>query len=536
MGWCKQIGISLLAVVAGCAPAAAEKLLFVPLDNRPVSLEYTVDSFRKAGVTVETPPLALLSSDRQNGDPDKLLQWLDAHATGADGAVVSTDSLIYGGLVPSRTHELPESTLEARTKALLAFKAKHRGVPLYGFATIMRSPKWSSAPAEPAYYSQYGPKLFQWGALRDRDRLGLLKKKGKKELQQLEAEIPAEIRQDLLSRRWKNLTVLRQLADGLGQGSLDYLLLGRDDSAPYSEAHRDAAVLLEGVDKAYGYKLRSFSGADELGMTLLNRALNRARGVTPLVYTFYNEGKGPETVASYEDSPIRTSYRQHVLAAGAYPARFDKRADLVLGIYTPFTGVTVGADTAANTDTLDEPGQRFLRRTRDYVLRGANTGIADIAFGNGGSNALVQGLFTGYKDELGPLGYQLGSYAGWNTASNSLGYALGQGLLRPYLNDADRQELLTTRYLDDWAYQSRVRQQVRQELVWPQKWTDGKLTDDQTKQAEQLVTEKMKTTAEPVLGKRVEQYGYKLPWHRTFEIDVKKNKMSDVSLSEDGRQ
>lgn len=512
--------MTFLAFLAGCGPAAAEKLLFVPLDNRPVSLEYTVESFRKAGVTVETPPLALLSSDRQNGDPDKLLQWLDAHAKGADGAVVSTDSLIYGGLVPSRTHELSESTLEARTKALLAFKTKHPGVPLYGFATIMRSPKWSSAPAEPAYYGQYGPKLFQWGALRDRNRLGLLKKKEKKELQQLEAEIPADIRKDLLDRRWKNLTVLRNLADGLGQGSLDYLLLGRDDSAPYSEAHRDAAVLLEGVDKAYGYKLRSFSGADELGMTLLNRALNKARGVTPLVYAYYNEGKGPDTVASYEDSPIRTSYRQHVLAAGGYPAQFDKRADLVLGIYTPFTGVTVGADTAANTDALDEPGQRFLTRTRDYVNQGRNVGLADIAFGNGGSNALVKGLFEAPKQD--PLGYQLGSYAGWNTASNSLGYALGQGLLRPYLSDADRKDLLTVRYLDDWAYQSNVRQEVRQELVWPQKWTDGKLTDDQTEQAEQLVKEKMKTTAEPVLGKKVEQYEYKLPWHRTFEIDVKK--------------
>jgi len=522
LGWCKQIGMTFLAFLAGCGPAAAEKLLFVPLDNRPVSLEYTVDSFRKAGVTVETPPLALLSSDRQNGDPDKLLQWLDAYAKGADGAVVSTDSLIYGGLVPSRTHELPESTLEARTKALLAFKTKHPGVPLYGFATIMRSPKWSSAPAEPAYYGQYGPKLFQWGALRDRDRLGLLKKKEKKELQQLEAELPADIRKDLLDRRWKNLTVLRNLADGLGQGSLDYLLLGRDDSAPYSEAHRDAAVLLEGMDKAYGYKLRSFSGADELGMTLLNRALNKARGVTPLVYAYYNEGKGPETVASYEDSPIRTSYRQHVLAAGGYPAQFDKRADLVLGIYTPFTGVTVGADTAANTDALDEPGQRFLTRTRDYVVQGSNTGVADIAFGNGGSNALVKGLFTGYKEERGPLGYQLGSYAGWNTASNSLGYALGQGLLRPYLTDADRQDLLTIRYLDDWAYQSQVRQEVRKELIWPKQWTDGKLTDDQTEQAEQLVKEKMKTTAEPVLGKKVEQYQYRLPWHRTFEVEVKR--------------
>ncbi len=78
--------------------------------------------------------------------------------------------------------------------------------------------------------------------------------------------------------------------------------------------------------------------------------------------------KGPETVASYEDSPIRTSYRQHVLAAGAYPAQFDQRADLVLGIYTPVTGVTVGADTASNIDTLDGPG-RFLKRTREYVLQ-----------------------------------------------------------------------------------------------------------------------------------------------------------------------
>ncbi len=95
--------------------------------------------------------------------------------------------------------------------------------------------------------------------------------------------------------------------------------------------------------------------------------------------------------------------------------------------------------------------------------------MADIAFGNGGSNALVKGLFTEEQDQPDPLGYQLSSYAGWNTASNSLGYALGQGLLRPWLTEEDRKDLLTIRYLDDWTYQSQVRQQVRQELVWPQK-------------------------------------------------------------------
>ena len=65
-----------------CAPAAAEKILFIPLDNRPVSLAYTVDSFRKAGVQVVTPPEKFLASDRQNGDPDKLAQWLDQEARG----------------------------------------------------------------------------------------------------------------------------------------------------------------------------------------------------------------------------------------------------------------------------------------------------------------------------------------------------------------------------------------------------------------------------------------------------------------------
>lgn len=67
MGWCKGIGLSVALLVGLCAPAAAEKLLFIPLDNRPVSLAYTVDSFRKAGVQVVTPPGEYLANDRQTG-------------------------------------------------------------------------------------------------------------------------------------------------------------------------------------------------------------------------------------------------------------------------------------------------------------------------------------------------------------------------------------------------------------------------------------------------------------------------------------
>ena len=140
MNWCKHLGAFVVLLMGVCAPAAAEKILFIPLDNRPVSLAYTADSFRKAGVQVVTPPESLLASDRQSGDPEKLARWLDQEARGARGAVVSVDSYIYGGLVPSRTHELDSAVLARRAEDLLAFQSRHPGVPLYAFATVMRSP------------------------------------------------------------------------------------------------------------------------------------------------------------------------------------------------------------------------------------------------------------------------------------------------------------------------------------------------------------------------------------------------------------
>ena len=97
MGWCKRFGAFVVLLMGVCAPAAAEKILFIPLDNRPVSLAYTVDSFRKAGVQVVTPPEKFLASDRQNGDPDKLAQWLDREARERLGGGFAPTVFIYGG-------------------------------------------------------------------------------------------------------------------------------------------------------------------------------------------------------------------------------------------------------------------------------------------------------------------------------------------------------------------------------------------------------------------------------------------------------
>jgi len=124
------------------------------------------DTLKAAGWDIETPPDEYIASYNRVGDPDKLYQWLEDNALLATDAVISTDSLIYGGLVPSRTHNLDPKVLEDRTQRLLNFKKKFDCLRIYAYDTVMRSPHASSAPVEPAYYAQWGPQIFRMGELK----------------------------------------------------------------------------------------------------------------------------------------------------------------------------------------------------------------------------------------------------------------------------------------------------------------------------------------------------------------------------------
>ena len=144
------------------AVSAGEKLVFVPLDNRPVSLAYTADSFRKAGYQVVTPPAELLASDRQQGKPEQLEKWLEQEIPGSIGTVVSADTLIYGGLTGSRTHEgLPAGFWQ--TDQPFEPEKKFPLVPVYAFATIMRSPRYSAGRPNRPTTPSMGPRFFAGG-------------------------------------------------------------------------------------------------------------------------------------------------------------------------------------------------------------------------------------------------------------------------------------------------------------------------------------------------------------------------------------
>ncbi len=499
--------------IAGAAGRGT--ILFVPLDNRPVCMEYSINSMAAAGWNVETPPEEYLASNHHSGDPDKLYAWLAERAPLANAVIVSSDAMLYGGLVDSRTHHIEREVLEARAKRLVNLKDLGGNPLVYVFSTIMRSPKASAAPVEPPYYAEWGSRLFQLGELEDREDLKEITRRERKDLKRLLKEIPQEVREDNMKRRALNIEMTELLLHGVESGDFDYMLIGRDDTAPFSQAHKEARKMDILVRELPKERIRFFAGADQLGMVLLNRAANRLSYEIPFVFAAYGDGKGKDTIPSYEDDPVDVSVKEHIHAVGGWPTKYLHRADMVLLVNTPASGVTLEASAPGNNGIVTEQQQRFMRKLDYFEGQGKPVAVADVAYGNGADNALVKELFNKGK------AYDIAAYGGWNTAGNTIGFALAQGLLAPEMTEEAKDNLLNIRYLDDWAYQANVRMKVSAELIWPNKWPNSGLNSEQLVAAENLITKEIKNTAAPLMTeKTVDNYKFNLPWQRMFEVRV----------------
>lgn len=504
-----------ITALSTAAAAGRGTILFVPLDNRPVSLEYSVNSMAAAGWNVETPPEEYIASNIHSGDPDKLYTWLAERAPLANAVIVSSDALLYGGLVDSRTHHIDRSVLEERAKRLVNLKDLGGNPLVYVFTTIMRSPRASAAPVEPPYYAQWGSRIFQLGELEDREDLKEITRGERKTLKRLLKEIPPEVRADNMKRRALNIEMTEILLHGVESGDFDYMLIGRDDTAPYSQAHKEARKMDILVRELPKERIRFFAGADQLGMVLLNRAANRLSYEIPFVFAAYGDGKGKDTIPSYEDDTVEVSVKEHIHAVGGWPTKHLHRADMVLLVNTPADGITLDASSPVNNGMVTEQQERFMRKLDYFAKQDKPVAVADIAYGNGADNALVKELFASSK------AYSVAAYGGWNTAGNTVGFALAQGLLAPEMTEAEKDNLLNIRYLDDWAYQANVRMKVSAELIWPNHWPNSGLNSEQLVAAENLISKEIKTIAAPLMTeKTVDGYKFNLPWQRMFEVRV----------------
>ena len=523
----RMLCIAMLAAVlpqAVCAAKPApvtEKILFVPHDNRPISDKQTADVVKQLGYDIVVPPNDLLGSRDDLGHPDALWTWVRENAAqpGVKAAVISSDALIYGSLVGSRKHTYTREEVLARAARFTELQHEQPKVPLYVFGSIMRTPRTAEASGheEPEYYRRYGADIFRYTVLRDKEEVEGLTRREKKEYAFLQRLIPKDALADWMGRREKNYAVNKYMIDLLRKkGTFRYLALGRDDNAPFSQTHLESRHLTqEGADLGKT-RFQTMAGIDEIALLMLTRAVNELRHEVPFVYPRYNWGRGADTVPAYSDEKIGTSIGDAVVAAGGMIVRGPENADVVLTVNTNPDGRTYEANAPANDGTPREGTTYFADIILDYVGKSYPVAIADVAFANGSDNALMAAL-----QKRGLL-YKIRAYAGWNTPTNSSGFAIGEGMLVRHMDADAVDRLLTTRYLDDWAYQANVRNTIARQLTWLR--GDGfygslgtkmeAVSVRSTRMMNRFIEENLPPLAD------VNEVEVTFPWNRMFESDI----------------
>ncbi|XWX03958.1 DUF4127 family protein [Aggregatilineales bacterium SYSU G02658] len=486
----------------------------IPLDERPVNTRYPRMIADIAGVALRLPPPELMPDLRQPGDPDGLFAWLADVSAQVDQRIISAETLLYGGLIASRITDEGAMDVIQRASRLLTLPP----LPTTVFNLIMRIPDADDAIEEPVYWAQYGRRLHRLSQLIHRQDAG---EPVDDALQALAATIPQEILYDFARRRLRNHSVNLTLLHLLADNKLDLLVISSDDTSVYGMGTQEKGWLTTWARRLHlsEERLLMYPGADEVGCVLLMRAVLAGR--RPTFYVHYAIPEDFERVAPYEDSPIHVTVERQIHALGGQVTLDREMADFIVAVNTPSR---IGQEYDAELEHFASEHARrapflevFVQRVRSWVEAGRRVIVCDVAYPNGSDPDLIAGLLS--EVDL----TRLAAYGAWNTAGNTIGVALAQGVAAslaatPAAHEA-QQRFLLHRFVEDWGYQHVVRQQVRDAL---ERETGRR---DTTPENEAATVARIHAALNDLLprlgplaaGWRIAQV--RLPWHRTFEVD-----------------
>ena len=77
------------------------KVLYIPLDDRPVNLDLVIQLANLRGLEIKTPKSEDLGFFLKEGNVEAIVNWLNCEE--GDVLIISLDMFLYGGLIASRT-------------------------------------------------------------------------------------------------------------------------------------------------------------------------------------------------------------------------------------------------------------------------------------------------------------------------------------------------------------------------------------------------------------------------------------------------
>ena len=501
-------------------------ILFIPLDERFTTRSIVLNLARLISdeFTVSTPPLELISRWKEPADPALLFQWLhdeiqsSCSTSETCSLLLSTEQLLYGGLINSRLSNTSFDELDQRLSRLIELKRTYGDrIRIYLSSVIMRIPAYDGDFEEPTYWATYGRLIYLWSFYTDRYAV-LHDPADEQQVINLQKQIPADILSEFVWRRARNYNLTARILHDYTSIYFERIWLTLDDNAPYGLNKAEERRLIQLINDPsinISAKVNIYPGADEVSLTMLSQIvvnIKESTGEKPTFAVHYRNSTTQNYIPNYEGAPLNASVLKQIHAAGGQLINESSSttADILVLVNN------------WSTETQEEASAQQTCADYSPLTVPPSTSLivyADVRYSNGGDRCFSEWIRN--RTSLGSY-----TYAGWNTNGNTLGTCLSNGVLIHYYQTSqsalkENRRFTLYRFVEDVHYQAYLRQLLAAYLTMVSHDPSDQLNND-LNFYETFVEKGFKVYANGITPEfQVNNVYY--PWNRTFEIGFELN-------------
>lgn len=450
-----------------------QKIFYIPLDERFATrgMFLNMASLVSGHHEIFTPPKHLLSSFRLPAQVDEIQYWLkfnlEKECNDSCILICSAETLIYGGLINSRISNETFQEIEKRVYFLTHLKQSlGNRLNIFLSTVIMRIPAYNSAIEEAWYWGIYGKNIFLWSFYLDKFEV-LQQEADLEKANEIKQLIPSSIQEEFLWRRARNFNITTLILETQAKKNVfEEIWVTLDDNAEFGLNKKEEKLIRTKISELHiENQINIYPGADEVGLTMLAKSMVLLFNFRekPLISIIYRDSTTKNYIPSYEGQPLNLSILNQINAAGGYvinnddPNKFDaEKTDLLILV----NNWSENQQKEASTDQTPENYTNF----ESYLKTFKNTIVfADVRYANGGDIYFVEWIKEFAWQKLGTW-----TYAGWNTAGNSLGCCISNGILLVIYKESICKNYVFTLYrlIEDLDYQSKIRKMLNQYVLY----------------------------------------------------------------------
>lgn len=416
------------------------KLILVPLDTRPPCQKMVIEAGKMAGVEIIVPPSEIMDYYTKKGDTQKIQQWLIENIDKTDGTIISIDQLLHGGLLASREANTKPEDMTNLLTFMQDLRIKAGNKPIYVFNVLPRITPPPTLESDSKKMIKISRLIDEINIFENEDDIKLLAKL-KKEVN--EEDI------DTYLNLFKNNTILnKELINLAKSGVITKLVIGQDDGEDFGVPNMEKKSLLNYVHSLNisQDKVMITKGADEVALSLLANFVQSKTNYQPKVYVEYNDDEAMRTVMPFMAGSVGSTVEEKLKLANAKKVDSPDEAGLILYVFI------------GNDENIATRKQSALK-LKMYLNEGKKVALVDLS-----KHFMArETIFPLLLKENVPIN-ELTAYAGWNTASNSIGTALANAIIykaiKPTVNttndvltlEYNRLNINYERFIEDYYY------------------------------------------------------------------------------------